>query len=337
MEDRCIVTKFRNESVDGYDFGVLKSALQKYIRRSNLEMSLWVASRLDLFYYGENGERLRTNFIHRLMIIYLEDVGFPAIYLWRTLDKLLMDILIKKRKTKNRDRNEEIIAIKKIVYLLANDKQDKSRSCSHLKTYCELDDVTIIPIKTFSWENRFGFAKYIFSLKSDSERFNVLEKYYNRDIVNIGRKWYKEIKTKEQFLTWCIILTDMVFNPEYKNTTVVDICDNFGLTSNWDNELKIKVDEFDEWVYDKHVKPIYQYNNTSRYFAEISSIVIPESILVDQTIKSMYMKVRGVPITIEDLKDDKVIIEDDKDEIVIEDDKVEIIIEDDKDAIITWK
>ena len=127
-----IETKFRHESIDGYSFSELKSAVQKYIRRSNIEKSMWVASRLDLFYLDPNGERLRTNFIHRLMIIFLEDIGFSGIHLWPELDSLLMDRLLLGRKSARRDREAEVKSIRRVVELLADAKQEKSRSCLSL-------------------------------------------------------------------------------------------------------------------------------------------------------------------------------------------------------------
>lgn len=44
-----IKTKYRNESIDGMHFSVLKSALQKYIRRSIENKALWSACRMDCF------------------------------------------------------------------------------------------------------------------------------------------------------------------------------------------------------------------------------------------------------------------------------------------------
>ena len=45
-----MITKFRNErSLHGHRLDLLKSALQKYIRRGKEEKALYVASQIDMF------------------------------------------------------------------------------------------------------------------------------------------------------------------------------------------------------------------------------------------------------------------------------------------------
>ena len=68
---------------NGYPADVVKSGLQKYIRRSVLEKALYCAAELDLFKEAENtkeAEGIRTNFLHRLMIIFMEDVENLALF-----------------------------------------------------------------------------------------------------------------------------------------------------------------------------------------------------------------------------------------------------------------
>ena len=74
--------KFRNEvSWNGFGSDVMKSGLQKYIRRGITEKALFCAGELDLFKEAlERGETIRTNFLHRLMVIYLEDVANLEIF-----------------------------------------------------------------------------------------------------------------------------------------------------------------------------------------------------------------------------------------------------------------
>ena len=68
--------KYRNEVTwNGYASDIMKSGLQKYIRRGLLDKAIYCAGELDLFKEADdNGETIRTNFLHRLMIIYMEDV-----------------------------------------------------------------------------------------------------------------------------------------------------------------------------------------------------------------------------------------------------------------------
>ena len=64
---------FRHEITwNGFPCDLMKSGLQKYIRRGMTEKALFCAGELDLFKEAtERGETIRTNFLHRLLIIYL--------------------------------------------------------------------------------------------------------------------------------------------------------------------------------------------------------------------------------------------------------------------------
>ena len=68
--------KYRSEtSTHGIPLSVLKSALQKYIRRGNVQMADYVAGQLLSFISADDARKwgILTNFVHRLMIIFLED------------------------------------------------------------------------------------------------------------------------------------------------------------------------------------------------------------------------------------------------------------------------
>jgi hypothetical protein len=123
---------FRNEiSWNGYTSDILKSGLQKYIRRSNLHKALYCSAELDLFKYAtKRGETIRTNFLHRLMIIYLEDV--ENLSLFPQLDDLFKKIFSERDKTDSRDRQKEEEWISMIVFLLCSSQ--KARICSHIRS-----------------------------------------------------------------------------------------------------------------------------------------------------------------------------------------------------------
>lgn len=129
-------TKYRSEkSYNGYTLDVLKSALQKYIRRCNPEMAIYAAAELDLFSFDPKGERIRTNLIHRLMIIFMEDVYNPN--LWPLIDHLIFNLLSLRDGRKDKDvnspifcekRREEIDAICRIVYSLSTSPHSRENS-----------------------------------------------------------------------------------------------------------------------------------------------------------------------------------------------------------------
>ncbi len=302
--------KFRSETSDGVDVTVLKSALQKYIRRSNYDKSLWTASRLDLFYLAPDntGERIRTNFIHRLMVIYLEDIGFVGLKHWKELDYLIMDVLLNKNIRKDSSkRGLQISAIRRVVEILADKKLDKSRSVSHLNAFSsatedQLKDSPykdVVPLAKFdknSMSTRLGFAKYLFS-QTDETKYRLLTRNYsNKDVIDISKRWYKEIKTKEKFCTWMMVLADMVLNPDYKSTKLLDYKNiNPEAQDSWSDLISKKI-KFDDYVFDKHVKN--SKDRTTTYFATTASYVEPESPLVDMELKRIYLIMREVPVDV---------------------------------------
>ena len=133
-----MITKFRCEkSANGFDMSTLKSALQKYIRRGNEDMALRSMEELDRFAEVEDGsgERLRTNMLHRLQIIFLEDIGLGNYHLWKKMCEW-MDILFEERKKPNRNRVVEIQTLELIVRNLCKSK--KIRACSFMNSLTQL-------------------------------------------------------------------------------------------------------------------------------------------------------------------------------------------------------
>ena len=100
---QVMTTKYRVEhSFNGLRLDVLKSALQKYIRRAITSKALYSAVELDLFAYGDGGEKFRTNFIHRLMINYLEEISVAVPNAWQNIDNTVFEgllVLRDKRRT----------------------------------------------------------------------------------------------------------------------------------------------------------------------------------------------------------------------------------------------
>lgn len=61
---------------NGYSFNVLKSAIQKYIRRDELDKAIYCGIELDLYsLVGDKGKAFRSNLINRLIVITCEEVS----------------------------------------------------------------------------------------------------------------------------------------------------------------------------------------------------------------------------------------------------------------------
>jgi len=135
-----MVTKFRGErSACGYTVDVLKSGLQKYIRRGETAKALKMAEELDRFAeVGDgSGERIRTNFIHRIQIIFLEDVGGGNIKLWPQMREWIDVLWLERKKPAGeRDRAREIGVIQTMVKTLCASR--RTRVSSHMNALSRL-------------------------------------------------------------------------------------------------------------------------------------------------------------------------------------------------------
>ena len=130
-------TKYRSETTyDGYHLSVIKSGLQKYIRRGTVDKALKCVAELDRFADMERGEGIRTNMMHRLQIIFLEDIGHgnPRLlpYMRQWIKELNEE---RKSSTRNRAREREVLEL--IVRNLCDRK--KTRTCSHMNSICQLN------------------------------------------------------------------------------------------------------------------------------------------------------------------------------------------------------
>jgi hypothetical protein len=123
--ERALCAAFRRErSQNGKKLPELKSGLQKYIRRGEREKALWCAGELHSFRDAperDQARRVGTNFRHRLMIIFLEDVG--AIGLWERADALNARAL-------------DADAVYRWVAMMAGAR--KSRACSHARAVASI-------------------------------------------------------------------------------------------------------------------------------------------------------------------------------------------------------
>lgn len=278
-----MITKFRSErSLHGYALDVLKSGLQKYIRRGMYDKAVYCAGELDSFADVEGGERIRTNMIHRLMIIYLEDIGLGNYKLWNRTGELV-ELLLTERKKVARDRAAEIQSLKQIIWLLCSAK--KTRACSFIRAWTKNNPRQLYQSKQVNFEDAIKRKDWI----AFNYFFDMWEEN-KKDVLKIMRgtlcgkgsvaeKWYKEIKTSEQFLTLLLPLAEHIFGS--KNDELKE--DSFMCT--WD-ELSQDI-TFDEYVYDKHVRG--KGNKTTSYFRTTSSIVNNEVFILPKEFNDSYL------------------------------------------------
>jgi hypothetical protein len=105
-------------SLNGYSPDVLKSGVQKYGRRGELEKCEWCAVELDLFSEC-GGEPIRTNNINRLIVNSCEDVGIANPMLPIYIGKYVREWTIHRNSGNGLDR----IALLKMVNMICQSKK----------------------------------------------------------------------------------------------------------------------------------------------------------------------------------------------------------------------
>ena len=247
--EKSICTEYRRErTAHGHPFDEIKSAIQKSVRRSMVDDAVWFYLEAETF--GEKqlgssesfrGEPLRTNLLHRLMVIYLEDIGPANPALWSVIDESLFKLFELREQRGNdetifhRCRLEEISLGVRIVQLMASSPH--SRQLSHL--HCSIDKFDYHRLPDPDTEREINRAR------SSGDLFVSLEKaiidksvaafYYSNQILNgplikrrkpmvpllefLGRwsnrtimaiRWAKELTVTEQFLIPMLVISEII-------------------------------------------------------------------------------------------------------------------------------
>jgi len=307
-------TRRRERSRHGKTLSELKSGLQKYIRRGELEKALWCAGELVSFREAPETQAVKpimTNVRHRLMIIFLEDVA--SIGLWRTFDILLGQL----------GPQLESAIVHEWVYRMV--LSPKARICSHARAFATLMDnsaatdlardlypdllevhATILMANRpetewnealrsairnrdvsaciWAWkiqENGFprtcpGGRKPVWQV------FLAIEKAASLEVaalIPMARRWYKDLQnTKEAFLCWMFPLLAHI-----KGHNFVEPAE---LKLEASDLVNIEPMELDDYVYDIHVSG--PRKGGLMRFAMEGSRVENESDIVDQYWKAFY-------------------------------------------------
>jgi hypothetical protein len=131
MTNHLSTTYRKQVTWNGFAADVMKSGLQKYIRRGIIDKALYCAAELDLFKeapQAKEGEGIRTNFLHRLMIIFMEDVENLSLF-----DEIYTKIkhLFNEREKGDRSKEKEQQWIHEVVIRMS--QSTKARVCSHIR------------------------------------------------------------------------------------------------------------------------------------------------------------------------------------------------------------
>jgi hypothetical protein len=133
-----VVDKYRGErSLGGFSLDILKSGLQKYIRRGDIQKAVKCGLELNTFRLGKDrGETIRTNFFHRLQIILLEDVCNISLipYISECLERYNRYRDLDKAELREENRKLQEGLLIHVITLMCESK--KSRICSHIRSFC---------------------------------------------------------------------------------------------------------------------------------------------------------------------------------------------------------
>lgn len=176
-------TTWNNLKID-----LVKSGIQKYIRRGNLEKAIWMTIELDLFSKldGGKGESIRTNMINRIKVILVEEI-----FDWSVLQNVF--VWIRKWQLNRSNENKSRFYLLNIVKCLVESK--KIRIISDSKAYLNQDNIvdklnnskynSLFETKN-EWDN--NMERGVEWLKPTEMNNLVLKEYFSRMLYLLEKK-----------------------------------------------------------------------------------------------------------------------------------------------------
>ena len=176
-------TTWNNLKID-----LVKSGIQKYIRRGNLEKAIWMTIELDLFSRldGGKGESIRTNMINRIKVILVEEI-----FDWSVLQNVF--VWIRKWQLNRSNENKSRFYLLNIVKCLVESK--KIRIISDSKAYLNQDNIvdklnnskynSLFETKN-EWDN--NMERGVEWLKPTEMNNLVLKEYFSRMLYLLEKK-----------------------------------------------------------------------------------------------------------------------------------------------------
>ena len=233
FHDKSSVVYRNIRTINGLDFDVVKSGLQKYIRRGNIRKAIECGVELFMFQFVKDGKSAFTNFINRLRAIVVEDIGiaFPTLIL--QVDKQLKEI-----------KKGNVNTLVNCITLMCN--------CLHTRFYSHVNahDVKYASIyyvieekdvkingKTFPIENDTYFTRSVNQLIYAMKQKNVRACHWIKEIAysseKLKTKRYR--RCKPAYLVFAIV--EWIFKEEKVHPLLLSI---FNCCLNWYHTLKVK-------------------------------------------------------------------------------------------------
>jgi hypothetical protein len=236
------------------------------------------------------------------MVIFLEDIGIGGLGHWQSVDVICFRLL-SLNKLNGPITAEEITMVHRLIWLMC--KVPKSRMCSHLNNvststrwpvhipgvgqilkpgpeylHFKVAGCLLESAELPKQLQAYLICKQFYEAKQEAAIWRVFSDYPALGITTaIAQRWFKELKIREQFLCWAVLVNAAITGIESTTDQELDVeLDDV----TWSNNRAL-VMEFDDYVYDKHTKAKSAgVPKTSSYFAEHGAHVEPESTLVNQ-------------------------------------------------------
>lgn len=275
-----VITKFRSESINGIKLDILKSAIQKFLRRDECAKGLGTLKLLSNFNNGsKDGDKITSNVINRLVVMMSEEICINN----PTLPINVRKLYEKFKETKNYDN------IYKIYKLLCNSK--KCRLLSDIvTTFClrpyyidNLDELVkkhkkllgkdpISKMYEFKYdeEETLEFIKVGLIACNECETFMYLSHYLRND-YSVAKLWkiiikcanedvVEIIKSLKFFYTKMthrekpLYLYQSIMTIIHEKTLELDRIEVDVVISKEDFEEIRDIKDFPDYVIDKHTK-----------------------------------------------------------------------------------
>jgi hypothetical protein len=247
-----IITEFRKEkSLNGYSLDVLKSAVQKYARRSQLDKLLWSIFEFDTLLshnFTKDTIRIRTNLHHRMLIIFLEDIGPPGIQYTDYMNDIFQTLDSCRNFTETSETDTQIYSKYKQIEIEQYVKW--AWICTHSLKSRESDHYNIYYSRTSPEEPQEIITDAIPSCVNQIKENTKIIRYATQFILNMQNKnidamyWaYKIVNSKT---------TGTYFNkrkPEYLVFWLLSQCtrEYISIYTTWFDKLKLNPEAFLTW------------------------------------------------------------------------------------------
>lgn len=291
----------------GYDFDLVKSALQKYIRRGDPLKAYAMYKEIEVFKGMKDGQKLYTNFINRIKITAFEDVGlFADIEYIDTLLEAnnitkLISYLSLMPHTRFYSHISNLYYEKELQYIKSPNFSYKLEGNQTLKIYVDnmIFCIENKKVDVIYWIKKIlSVEKLDEPIKRNSRPgfliFDILKKIIKdkkfSKLLDTCEKWYKNLKLKEDFLcvihpVYLYILYDAI-DYEKWNNIVKNHIESYNL-----DDIKEKKFEIDDYAYDKHTKVGKKLGRNTAQFAFEGSLVSFD-VIISQDIIDYYINTR---------------------------------------------